>query len=128
MRRAVNNARVLIVLPAAFFFGGLVQIIVTIMEFSWYHAAGDIIESTFARKVLSFAPRRSGNRTRSPAAARSRSPLDSACHRPYRQVVAHATRRWIPPGSCPCLRVRSLAVRPMGPADPACDGQEGHAW
>jgi len=95
VRCALNNAGVLIVLPAAFFFGGLVQIIVTIMEFSWYHAAGDIIESTFARKVLSFAPRRSGNRTRSPAAARSRSPLDSACHRPYRQVVAHATRRWI---------------------------------
>jgi succinate-acetate transporter protein len=30
----LNNAGILIVLPAAFFFGGLVQIIVAIMEFS----------------------------------------------------------------------------------------------
>jgi uncharacterized protein len=95
----LNNAGVLIVLPAAFFFGGLVQIIVAIMEFSrgnlfagavfgtygpfwvifgafetlyaasvpaaqlssatvlaWYHAAGDIIEATFGRKVLPFGP------------------------------------------------------------------------
>ncbi len=56
MRCALNNAGVLIVLPAAFFFWGLVQIIVAIMEFSWYHAAGDIIESTFGRKVLPFGP------------------------------------------------------------------------
>jgi hypothetical protein len=30
----LNNAGILIVLPAAFFFGGLVQIIVAVMEFS----------------------------------------------------------------------------------------------
>lgn len=43
-----------IVLPAAFFFGGLVQIIVAVL--AWYHAAGDVIAAPFGRKILPAGP------------------------------------------------------------------------
>ncbi len=81
----LNSAGVLIVLPAAFFFGGLVQIMVAVLELSrgnlfgagasmsnvtkaggwvvlafavlaWYHAAGDVIAATFGRKILPVGP------------------------------------------------------------------------
>lgn len=43
----LNNAGILIVLPAAFFFGGLVQIIVAIMEFSRGNLFGGAVFGTY---------------------------------------------------------------------------------
>jgi len=43
----LNNAGILIVLPAAFFFGGLVQIIVAIMEFSRGNMFGGAVFGTY---------------------------------------------------------------------------------
>jgi uncharacterized protein len=43
----LNNAGVLIVLPAAFFFGGLVQIIVAVMEFSRGNLFGGAVFGTY---------------------------------------------------------------------------------
>jgi uncharacterized protein len=43
----LNNAGVLIVLPAAFFFGGLVQIIVAVMEFSRGNMFGGAVFGTY---------------------------------------------------------------------------------
>jgi uncharacterized protein len=43
----LNNAGILIVLPAAFFFGGLVQIIVAVMEFSRGNMFGGAVFGTY---------------------------------------------------------------------------------
>jgi len=43
----LNNAGILVVLPAAFFFGGLVQIIVAIMEFSRGNMFGGAVFGTY---------------------------------------------------------------------------------
>lgn len=43
----VNNAGVLIVLPAAFFFGGLVQLIVAVLEFSRGNMFGGAVFGTY---------------------------------------------------------------------------------